>query len=209
MVTAARSGSTARGSTTSRTHPAFRNPDGCWRGSTTRFHDRRRRRLECTTDTGSGGYTPPHFRRAGERRRAASGARRDRRVVAPDTTAGWDARPTTRRPSWRRLGANADLTRDQDKNAAPVGPHRERARTLPESRTRPAAGRSAKAAGPGGDVYVHVEKETDAGLIVSGRESRRDQDSALTHANFISDSRHPDQEPRSRRGVSRDEHGRA
>ena len=34
------------------------------------------------------------------------------------------------------------------------------------------------------DVYVHVEKETDAGLIVSGAKVVA-TGSALTHANFI------------------------
>ncbi|MEU6405195.1 4-hydroxyphenylacetate 3-hydroxylase N-terminal domain-containing protein [Streptomyces sp. NPDC046985] len=165
-------------------HPAFHNPARMVARLYDALHDPRHRPvLTAPTDTGSGGYTHRFFTTprgpedlVGAQRAIAAWAR---------LTYGWMGRSPDYKASFLgTLGANADFyepfadnarrwyAESQEKvlywNHAIVHPPVDRG--LPPDQVA--------------DVFVHAEKETDAGLVVSGAKVVA-TGSALTHYNFI------------------------
>nr|WP_062333266.1 4-hydroxyphenylacetate 3-hydroxylase N-terminal domain-containing protein [Herbidospora sakaeratensis] len=165
-------------------HPAFRNSARSIAQLYDALHEPDAEGvLRVPTDTGNGGFTHPYFRTA----RSA-----DDLLLARDAIVAWQRRvygwmgrtPDYKAGFFGTLQANADL----------YGPFRDNAlrwykeaqeRVLyfnhaiahpPIDRDRP-ADRTA-------DVCVHVEEETDAGLVVSGAKVVA-TGSAITNANFI------------------------
>jgi len=169
------------------THPAFRNTVRMLARLYDALHDEKRHDTLCApTETGNGSYTQKFFK-------ASRNA--EELVGARDAIAEW-ARVTYgfmgRSPDYKAaflatLGANPDFYHPFDGNArrwykkvieevtfvnhAIVNPPVDRNKQLEEVR----------------DVYMHVEKETDSGLIVSGAKVVATT-STLTHYNFIANN---------------------
>jgi 4-hydroxyphenylacetate 3-monooxygenase len=165
-------------------HPAFRNPARMLARLYDALHDPATREvLTCPTDTGSGGYTHRYFR-------APAGA--DDLVAAREAIAAW-SRLTYgwmgRSPDYKAaflatLGANADFYTPYADNARRwYRAAQERVLFMNHAIVQPPVDRH-RPPDEVADVYVHVEKETDAGLIVSGAKIVA-TGSALTHHNFI------------------------
>ncbi|MER7109348.1 4-hydroxyphenylacetate 3-hydroxylase N-terminal domain-containing protein [Streptomyces sp. NPDC000229] len=165
-------------------HPAFRNSARSIAQLYDALHDPEAKGvLSVPTDTGNGGFTHPFFKTA----RSAADLReaRDAIVGWQRLVYGWMGRtPDYKAAFFGTLDAHADFygpfadnarswyKRAQERvlyfNHAIVNP--------PIDRDRPADHI--------GDVVVHVEEETDAGLIVSGAKVVA-TGSALTNANLI------------------------
>ena len=172
-------------------HPAFRNPARMLARLYDALHDPAQRDvLTCPTDTGSGGYTHRYFR---------APANADDLVASRDAIAAW-ARLTYgwmgRSPDYKAaflatLGANAEFYTPYQENARRwYRAAQERVLFMNHALVQPPVDRH-RPPEEVKDVYVHVEKETDAGLIVSGAKVVA-TGSALTHANFIA---HPATSP--------------
>jgi aromatic ring hydroxylase len=166
------------------THPAFRNAARTLARMYDALHDPARQALLTTaTDTGSGGYTHRFYRvdRNGEEllatRAAIAGWAR--------ISYGWMGRSPDYKASFLgTLGANSEYYAPYQQNArrwydraqeaclfmnhALVNPPIDR--NLPPDQVA--------------DVFVRVEKETDAGVVVSGAKVVA-TGSALTHNNFV------------------------
>jgi len=166
------------------THPAFANPARM----TARLYDAlhapaTRPLLTCPTDDGGTGYTHRFFTTP----HSSEDLVKDQRAIAEwaRMSYGWMGRSPDYKASFLgTLGANAEFyepfadnarrwySESQRKvlywNHAIVHPPVDR--NLPPEQV--------------GDVYVHVEKETDAGLIISGAKVVA-TGSALTHHNFV------------------------
>jgi 4-hydroxyphenylacetate 3-monooxygenase len=165
-------------------HPAFRNSVRSLARLYDALHDPAQREvLTCPTDTGSGGYTHRYFRvaRSGEELKAQQQAIAEWARL----TYGWMGRtPDYKAALMNTLGANAEYygqfagnarawyKRAQDAvlfmNHAIVNPPVDRGRPTSEVK----------------DVYVTIEKETDAGVIVSGAKVVATA-AAITHYNFL------------------------
>jgi 4-hydroxyphenylacetate 3-monooxygenase len=165
-------------------HPAFRNPARMLARLYDALHDPAQRDvLTCATDTGSGGFTHRYFR-------APTCA--DDLVAARDAIAAW-ARLTYgwmgRSPDYKAaflatLGANAEYYAPYEANARRwYTTAQERVLYLNHALVHPPVDRH-RPADEVADVYIHVEQETDAGLVISGAKVVA-TGSALTHANFI------------------------
>lgn len=166
------------------THPAFHNPVRMTARLYDALHDPERSpELVAPTDTGGDGYTHAFFTTP----RSADDLVRHQKAIAAWSrmSYGWMGRsPDYKAAFLGTLGANADFyapfadnarrwyKESQEKvlfwNHAIVHP--------PVDRNRPPDEVA--------DVFVHVERETDAGLIVSGAKVVA-TGSALTHYNFI------------------------
>ncbi|WP_051400095.1 4-hydroxyphenylacetate 3-hydroxylase family protein [Haloechinothrix halophila] len=164
-------------------HPAFHNPIRMVARMYDALHDPDRRDVLTTaTDTGNG-YTHRFFTTP----YSADDLVADQRAIAEwaRMSYGWMGRSPDYKASFLgTLGANADFYKPFDDNArrwyaesqqkvlywnhAIVHPPVDRDRPPDEVE----------------DVFIHVEKETDAGLIVSGAKVVA-TGSALTHYNFI------------------------
>ena len=166
------------------THPAFRNPARMLARLYDALHDPAQREvLTCPTDTGSGSFTHRYFR---------APATVDDLVACRDAIAAW-ARLSYgwmgRSPDYKAaflatLGANADFYAPYQDNARRwYRQAQERVLYLNHALVQPPVDRH-RPPDEVGDVYVHVEKETDAGLMISGAKVVA-TGSALTHANFI------------------------
>ncbi|MDZ5660395.1 Pyoverdin chromophore biosynthetic protein pvcC [Nocardioides sp. zg-1308] len=166
------------------THPAFRNPVRM----TARLYDALHTgphvdELTVPTDTGSGGVTMPFFRTP----TSSADLLRERDAIArwARMTWGWMGRSPDYKASFLgTLHANKELYAPFQENAerwyresqekvlywnhAIINPPVDR--QLPPDEV--------------GDVYMKVEKETDAGLVVSGAKVVA-TGSAITHYNFI------------------------
>ncbi len=173
------------------THPAFRNPARMLARLYDALHDPAQREvLTCPTDTGSGSFTHRYFR---------APATVDDLVACRDAIAAW-ARLSYgwmgRSPDYKAaflatLGANADFYAPYQDNARRwYRQAQERVLYLNHALVQPPVDRH-RPPDEVGDVYVHVEKETDAGLVISGAKVVA-TGSALTHANFIA---HPSTTP--------------
>jgi 4-hydroxyphenylacetate 3-monooxygenase len=168
------------------THPAFRNTVRMLARLYDALHDQRKSVLCTETDTGSGGYTHKFYRatRTAEELVAA----RDAIAEWARVTYGWMGRsPDYKAAFLATLGANAEFYHPFHESArrwykkvqeevtfvnhAIVNPPVDRNKELAEVR----------------DVYMHVEKETDGGLIVSGAKVVATT-STLTHYNFIANN---------------------
>ncbi len=168
------------------THPAFRNTVRMLARLYDALHDQRKSILCCDTDTGSGGYTQKFFK-ASRNVEEMVGAR-DAIAEWARVTYGWMGRSPDYKASFlATLGANPDFYTPFHENArrwykkvqeevtfvnhAIVNPPVDRNKELSEVR----------------DVYMHVEKETDGGLIVSGAKVVATT-STLTNYNFIANN---------------------
>jgi 4-hydroxyphenylacetate 3-monooxygenase len=169
------------------THPAFRNTARMIARMYDALHDPARRDvLTVPTDTGSGGYTHRFYRAA--RSVDELVASRDAIAEWARISYGWIGRsPDYKAAFLATLGANASFYAPYDENArrwyavvqeqvafvnhAIVNPPVDRDKPLDEVK----------------DVYMHVEEETDAGLIVSGAKVVATT-STLTHYNFIANN---------------------
>jgi 4-hydroxyphenylacetate 3-monooxygenase len=166
------------------THPAFRNAVRSLARLYDALHDPKTKDvLTCSTDTGSGGFTHRYFRVA----RSPEELKAQQLAIAEwaRLTYGWMGRtPDYKAALMNTLGANAEYygqfaanarswyKRAQENvlfmNHAIVNPPVDRGRPTNEVK----------------DVYVSIEKETDAGVIVSGAKVVATA-AALTHYNFL------------------------
>lgn len=134
------------------------------------------------TDTGSGRLYPQVLPRGEKRRRPAPAARRHRRVVAPELRLG-------RTPDYKAafgcaLGANPAFYGQFEQNARNWYTRiQETGLYFNHAIVNPPIDRH-KPADEVKDVYIKLEKETDAGIIVSGAKVVA-TNSALTHYNMI------------------------
>jgi len=167
-------------------HPAFRNTVRMLARLYDALHDQRKSVLCMETDTGSRGYTHRFFRPS--RNTEEMVAARDAVAEWARVTYGWMGRsPDYKAAFLATLGANPGFYSPFEENArrwyakvqeevtfvnhAIVNPPVDRNKELSEVR----------------DVYMHVEKETDGGLVVSGAKVVATT-SALTHYNFIANN---------------------
>jgi 4-hydroxyphenylacetate 3-monooxygenase len=169
------------------THPAFRNTVRMLARLYDALHDPARAGVLTTeTDTENGGVTHPFYK--GPRSAEELVASRDAIAEWAKITYGWMGRAPDYKASFlATLGANADYYAPFADNArtwyrhcqetvafvnhAIVNPPVDRNRPLDEVK----------------DVYMHVEKETDGGLIISGAKVVATT-STLTHYNFIANN---------------------
>lgn len=165
-------------------HPAFRNSARSLAGLYDAIHAPGADGvLRVPTDTGNGGFTHPFFKSAYTAEDLVQA--RDAIVYWQRMVYGWMGRTPDYKASFMgTLGANADYYGEFRDNAR-TWYRRAQERLLyfnhavvhpPVDRHRPADEVA--------DVCVHVERETDAGLIVSGAKVVA-TGSALTNANFV------------------------
>jgi len=166
------------------THPAFRNAAVSVAKLYDALHDAKTKDVLTTaTDTGSGGYTHRYFKAARSREEAM--AQRDAIAAWARISYGWMGRsPDYKAAFLNTLGANAEFygpfagnarawhKRGQEAvlyvNHALVNPPIDRSKPVEQVK----------------DVYVSIQKETDAGIYVSGAKVVA-TNSALTHYNFL------------------------
>jgi 4-hydroxyphenylacetate 3-monooxygenase len=169
------------------THPAFRNTARMIARLYDALHDPARQGVLTTeTDTGSGGFTHRFYRPP--RNVEELVASRDAIAEWARSSYGWIGRsPDYKAAFLATLGANSGFYEPYDENArrwyarvqeevsfvnhAIVNPPVDRDKPLDEVK----------------DVYMHVERETDAGLVVSGAKVVATT-SSLTHFNFIANN---------------------
>src|SRR6187402_894524 len=169
------------------THPAFRNTARMIARLYDALHDPARQAVLTTpTDTGTGGFTHRFYKATKNAEELV--AARDAIAEWARITYGWVGRsPDYKAAFLATLGANADYYAPYSDNArrwykkvndevsfvnhAIVNPPVDRDKPLDEVK----------------DVYMHVEEETDAGLIVSGAKVVATT-STLTHFNFIANN---------------------
>lgn len=166
------------------THPAFRNPVRMTARLYDALHDDATRDvLTRPTDTGNGGYTMRFFRTA----RTAADLVGDRDAIAQwaRITYGWMGRsPDYKAAFLGTLGANADFYHPYQDNARRwYRESQEKVLYWNHAINHPPVDRS-RPPDEVADVFVHVEKETDNGLVVSGAKVVA-TGSAITHLNFI------------------------
>ena len=166
------------------THPAFRNAVRSVARLYDALHDPRSKdALTVPTETGNGGYTHKFFRAA--RSRDELVAQRDAIALWARLTYGWMGRsPDYKAAFLNTLGANAEFygpfadnarrwyARAQEAvpyvNHALVNPPIDRHKPVDQVK----------------DVYISIQKETDAGMYVSGAKVVA-TNSALTNYNFL------------------------
>ncbi len=164
------------------THPAFRNSARM----VARWYDKLnagKDRLGVPTDTGSAGWTHPFFvspRSAADLVRARDAIAETQRVAS-----GWMGRAPDYKASFLgTLGANPDFYGEYAGNARHWYRYaQERVEYWNHAIVHPPIDRHLPIEETGG-VFIHVERETDAGVIVSGAKVVA-TGSALTHRNFI------------------------
>jgi aromatic ring hydroxylase len=150
------------------THPAFRNTARMVARLYDALHDEKRKsRLLLPTDTGNGGFTHAFFKAPKSMDDLIAG----RNAIAEwaRITYGWLGRaPAYKAAFLATLGANAEFYDPYQENARRwYRFSQERVPFVNHAIIHPPVDRD-RPANEVGDVCVHVEKETDAGLIVSG-----------------------------------------
>jgi 4-hydroxyphenylacetate 3-monooxygenase len=166
------------------THPAFRNPARMVARLYNALHDPATHDvLTCTTDTGAGSYTHKYFRAPTTSTDLVQG--RDAIAAWARLNYGWMGRtPDYKAAFIATLGANADFYAPYQDNARHWYQRvQERVLFVNHALTNPPVDRH-RPPDEVADVYMHVERETAAGLIVSGAKVVA-TGSALTHYNFI------------------------
>lgn len=166
------------------THPAFRNAVRTMAKLYDSLHEKERQAvLTCETDTGSGGYTHKFFRVARSAEELVG--QRDAIAAWARMTYGWMGRtPDYKASLMNTLGANAPFwgkfagnaqawyKRVQDSvcfmNHAIVNPPVDRNKKADEVK----------------DVFITIDKETDAGIYVTGAKVVATS-AAMTHYNFL------------------------
>jgi 4-hydroxyphenylacetate 3-monooxygenase len=166
------------------THPAFRNPVRM----TARLYDAlhnpaHRDVLTTATDTGNGGYTHPFFRGP----HSVEDMLADREAIATwaRMTYGWLGRSPDYKASFLgTLGANSDFYDPYQENAKRwYKESQEKVLYWNHAIINPPVDRNLPPDDVG-DVFMKVERETDAGLVVSGAKVVA-TGSAITNYNFI------------------------
>jgi 4-hydroxyphenylacetate 3-monooxygenase len=172
-------------------HPAFRNPARMLARLYDALHaPATREALTCPTDTDSGGFTHKFFRAPATAAELVEA--RDAIAAWARLTYGWMGRsPDYKAAFLATLGANAEFYAPHQDNARRwYRAAQERVLYMNHALAQPPVDRH-RPPDEVADVYVHVERETDAGLIVSGAKVVA-TGSALTHYNFIA---HPSTVP--------------
>jgi 4-hydroxyphenylacetate 3-monooxygenase len=166
------------------THPAFRNSARSVASLYQALHEPEAEGvLRIPTETGNGGFTHPFFRTAHSSEDLI--AARDAIVAWQRMVYGWMGRTPDYKASFLgTLGANADFYGPFKDNALRwYAEAQERVLYFSHAIVHPPVDRD-KPADEIADVCVHVEEETDAGLVVSGAKVVATA-SALTHSCFI------------------------
>jgi 4-hydroxyphenylacetate 3-monooxygenase len=165
-------------------HPAFRNAAA----SVAKLYDamhapETREVLTAPTDTGSGGYTHKFFKAARSREDVI--AQRDAIAQWARITYGWMGRsPDYKAAFLNTLGANAEFYGKFADNARAWHKRgQEAVLYLNHALVNPPIDRD-KPVEQVKDVYITIQKETDAGIYVSGAKVVA-TNSALTHNNFL------------------------
>jgi 4-hydroxyphenylacetate 3-monooxygenase len=166
------------------THPAFRNTARMLARMYDALHDPATRPILTTsTDTGSGSFTHRFFR--ADRSADEMVGARDAIAEWARISYGWMGRSPDYKASFlATLGANAEFYAPYQENARRwYRQAQENCHFMNHAIVNPPVDRSLS---PGAvrDVFVHAEKETDAGVIVSGAKVVA-TGSALTNHNFI------------------------
>src|SRR5437764_89594 len=166
------------------THPAFRNTARMIARLYDALHDPALQDVLTTeTDTGSGSRTHKYFKapKSGEEQLAA----RDAIAAWSRLTYGWLGRSPDYKASFLgTLGANSEFYRPFEANArAWYKKAQERVMYLNHAIIHPPVDRD-RGIHERAEVCVHIEKETDAGMYVSGAKVVA-TGSALTHATFV------------------------
>jgi aromatic ring hydroxylase len=165
-------------------HPAFRNPVRMVARLYDALHDPARRGiLTAPTDTGSDGYTHAFFTTPHSADDLVAGQRAITEWAR--LSYGWMGRSPDYKASFLgTLGANADFYEPYADNARRwYKESQEKVLYWNHAIVHPPVDRSLPP-DQVADVFVHVERETDSGLIVSGAKVVA-TGSALTHYNFI------------------------
>jgi two-component FAD-dependent monooxygenase len=165
-------------------HPAFANPVRMIARLYDSLHDQKERNtIVAATDTGSDGFTHRFFTTP----RSAEDLVADQQAIAAwaRMSYGWLGRSPDYKASFLgTLGANAEFYEPFDANARRwYAESQEKVLYWNHAIVQPPVDRN-RPADEVEDVFVHAEKETDAGLIVSGAKVVA-TGSALTHYNFI------------------------
>ncbi len=166
------------------THPAFRNAARTMARLYDALHDpAKRETLTCETDTGSGGYTHKFFRVA----RSAEDlvGQRDAIAAWARMSYGWmGLTPDYKASLMNTLGANAPFWGDYADNAkAWYKRVQESVCFMNHAIVNPPIDRH-KTADQVKDVFITIDRETDAGIHVSGAKVVATS-AALTHYNFL------------------------
>src|SRR5438132_2141105 len=166
------------------THPALRNAAASVAKLYDALHDANTKDVLTTaTDTGSGGYTHKFFKAARSREEVV--AQRDAIAAWARITYGWMGRsPDYKAAFLNTLGANAEF---YGKFAANARAWHKRAQEavlyLNHALVNPPIDRN-KPLEQVKDVYITIQKATDAGIYVSGAKVVA-TNSALTHYTFL------------------------
>jgi 4-hydroxyphenylacetate 3-monooxygenase len=166
------------------THPAFRNAARSIARLYDALHDPKDRELlTCPTDTGSGGFTHRFFRVA--RSREDIVGQRDAIAAWARLSYGWMGRsPDYKAALMNTLGANHSFYGKFSDNAKSwYRRAQDHVLFMNHAIVNPPVDR-AKAADQVKDVFITIQKETDAGIYVSGAKVVATS-SALTHYNFL------------------------
>jgi 4-hydroxyphenylacetate 3-monooxygenase len=169
------------------THPAFRNTVRMLARLYDAIHDPAQKdALTIETDTGNGGFTHPFYK--GPRTMEELIASRDAIAGWARLTYGWMGRAPDYKASFlATLGANPDFYEPFKDSALSWYKHcQETVAFVNHAIVNPPVDRN-KPLDEVSDVYMHVEKETDGGLIVSGAKVVATT-STLTHYNFIANN---------------------
>jgi 4-hydroxyphenylacetate 3-monooxygenase len=165
-------------------HPAFRNSARSIALLYDALHDKATKDvLTGPTDTGSGGYTHKFFKSAKSREDVI--AQRDAIAAWARITYGWLGRSPDYKASFlNTLGANAEFYGKFADNArAWYKRAQEAVLFLNHALVNPPIDRN-KPIDQVKDVYINIQKETDAGIYVSGAKVVA-TNSALTNYNFL------------------------
>src|SRR5712672_3002016 len=166
------------------THPGFRNAARSVARLYDALHDPKFKDvLTSPTDTGSGGYTHKFFRAAHSREELI--AQRDAIAQWARMSYGWMGRsPDYKASLMNTLGANHQFYGKFSGNAkAWYRRAQEHVLFMNHAIVNPPVDR-AKAADQVKDVFITIQKETDAGIYVTGAKVVATS-SALTHYNFL------------------------
>jgi len=165
-------------------HPAFRNAARSIARLYDALHDPETRDvLTCPTDTGNGGFTHKFFRVARSKEDVVG--QRDAIAQWARMTYGWMGRsPDYKAALMNTLGANAPYYEQFTANAhAWYRRTQENVLFMNHAIVNPPVDRS-KPVDQVRDVFISIQKENDAGIVVSGAKVVATS-SALTHYNFI------------------------
>ncbi|MGA2943339.1 MAG: 4-hydroxyphenylacetate 3-hydroxylase N-terminal domain-containing protein [Xanthobacteraceae bacterium] len=166
------------------THPAFRNSAASMALLYDALHDEKHKAvLTAPTDTGSSGFTHKYFKVARSKEDVIG--QRDAIADWARITYGWSGRsPDYKAAFLNTLGANADFYGKFADNARAWHKRSQEAVLyLNHALVNPPIDRN-KPAEEVKDVYITIQKETDAGIYVSGAKVVA-TNSALTHYNFL------------------------